>query len=62
MKRISDALRRLLPVTAIILLVLHLMGKGGESNLLLIGGLLCSSTGIWLNSFCRRRESSKADE
>lgn len=62
MKRISDAFRLLLPVAAIILLVLHLMGKGGESRLLLIGGLLCSSTGIWLNSWCQRRERRKNDE
>lgn len=45
------ALRIALPVAAIVLLGLYLAGAGGGSKLLLAGGLLCSSVGIWLNNW-----------
>ena len=49
-------IRLLLPVTAIVLLVLSMMDEGGSRNLLLSGGLLCSSLGLWLNIWFQRRE------
>ena len=56
MKYVWMVIRLLLPVAAIVLLGLHLAGVGGESKLLLLGGLLCSTAGIWLNVWCRRKE------
>lgn len=56
MKYVWMALRLLLPVAAIVMLTLYLAGKGGDSNLLLISGLLCSSLGLWVNIWFQRRE------
>nr|MBR4281337.1 hypothetical protein [Clostridia bacterium] len=46
----------LLPVAAIVLLVLSMLDKGENPNLLLCGGMLCSSLGLWLNIWFQRRE------
>ena len=59
MKYVWMMLRLLLPVAAIVMLTLYLAGKGGDSKLLLIGGLLCSSLGLWVNTWFQRRERKK---
>lgn len=56
MKYVWMVIRLLLPVAAIVMLCLHLAGVGGESKVLLIGGLLCSSVGLWLNTLAQRKE------
>lgn len=56
MKYVWMLIRLLLPVAAIALLVLFMLGKSENSNLLLCGGLLCSSLGLWLNIWFQRRE------
>lgn len=55
MKHVWMAIRLLLPIAAIVLLCLSMAGVGGESKILLIGGLLCSSVGLWLNTFAQRK-------
>ncbi len=55
MKYFWMIIRLLLPVAAIVLLALSMLGKG-DSDLLLCGGLLCSSIGIWLNLYFQRKE------
>jgi len=55
MKYVWLILRLLLPVAAIVLFGLHLAGKGGESQALLLGGLLCSSAGLWVNLWFQRK-------
>lgn len=59
MKYVWLMIRLLLPVAAIVLLGLYLAGVGGESKLLLLSGLLCSTTGIWLNIWRQRKERGK---
>ena len=56
MKYVWMVLRLLLPVAAIVLLCLHMAGKGGESKMLLMGGLLCSTAGLWLNVWFQRKD------
>ena len=56
MKYVWMVIRLLLPVAAIVMLGLYLAGVGGESKVLLIGGLLCSSVGLWLNTLAQRKE------
>ena len=56
MKYVWMAIRLLLPIAAIVLLCLSMAGVGGESKVLLIGGLLCSSVGIWLNTLAQRKD------
>ena len=56
MKHVWMAIRLLLPIAAIVLLCLSMAGAGGESKVLLIGGLLCSSVGLWLNTLAQRKE------
>ena len=56
MKPVWMAIRLLLPIAAIVLLCLSMAGVGGESKVLLIGGLLCSSVGLWLNTLAQRKE------
>ena len=55
MKYVWMVIRLLLPVAAIVLLGLHMAGKGGESKMLLMGGLLCSTAGLWLNVWFQRK-------
>ena len=55
MKYVWMVIRLLLPVAAIVLLCLHMAGKGGESKMLLMGGLLCSTAGLWLNVWFQRK-------
>lgn len=59
MKYVWMALRLLLPVAAIVMLALHLAGKGGDSLGLLMGGLFCSTAGMWLNLWLQRKERKK---
>lgn len=59
MKHVWMIIRLLLPVAAIVLLGLYIAGMGGESKLLLMGGLLCSTAGLWLNTWFQRREREK---
>lgn len=54
MKYVWMTIRLLLPVAAIVLLALYL-GQGREDMRLLAGGLLCSSLGIWLNTWFQRK-------
>ena len=61
MKRIGNVVRMALAIAAIVLLVLHLMGKGGESNQLLIIGLLCSSLSNLLQAWPRKKGGDKQD-
>ena len=56
MKYVWMVIRLLLPVAAIVMLGLYLAGVGGESKVLLIGGLLCSSVGLWLNTLAQRKD------
>lgn len=56
MKYVWMLIRLLLPAAAIVLLVLSMLGRGENPNLLLCGGLLCSSLGIWLNIWFQRKE------
>ena len=56
MKYVWLLIRLLLPVAAIVLLVLSMLDKGENPNLLLCGGMLCSSLGLWLNIWFQRRE------
>lgn len=56
MKYVWMVIRLLLPVAAIVLLCLHMAGKSGESKMLLMGGLLCSTAGLWLNVWFQRRD------
>lgn len=56
MKYVWMTIRLLLPVAAIVLLSLYIAGKGGESKLLLLSGLLCSTAGLWLNIWFQRKE------
>jgi hypothetical protein len=56
MKYVWMTIRLLLPVAAIVMLCLYLAGVGGESKVLLIGGLLCSSVGLWLNTLAQRKD------
>ena len=56
MKHVWMVIRLLLPVAAIVLLGLYIAGKGGESKLLLMSGLLCSTAGLWLNIWFQRKE------
>ena len=56
MKHVWMAIRLLLPIAAIVLLCLSMAGVGGESKILLIGGLLCSSVGLWLNTLAQRKD------
>lgn len=56
MKYVWMVIRLLLPVAAIVLLGLHIAGVGSESKMLLMGGLLCSTAGLWLNIWFQRRE------
>ena len=56
MKHVWMAIRLLLPIAAIVLLCLSMAGVGGESKVLLIGGLLCSSVGLWLNTLAQRKD------
>ncbi|MBQ3485377.1 MAG: hypothetical protein IJA77_07805 [Clostridia bacterium] len=56
MKYVWMVIRLLLPVAAIVLLGLYITGVGGESKMLLMGGLLCSTAGLWLNIWFQRRE------
>ncbi|MBR3764526.1 MAG: hypothetical protein IKK57_08260 [Clostridia bacterium] len=55
MKYVWMVIRLLLPVAAIVLLCLYMAGKGGESKMLLMGGLLCSTAGLWLNVWFQRK-------
>ena len=56
MKHVWMVIRLLLPIAAIVLLCLSMAGVGGESKVLLIGGLLCSSVGLWLNTLAQRKD------
>ncbi len=56
MKYVWMVIRLLLPVAAIVMLGMHMSGKGGESDALLMGGLLCSTAGIWLNIWFQRKD------
>ena len=56
MKYVWMTIRLLLPVGAIVMLCLSMAGVGGESKVLLIGGLLCSSVGLWLNTLAQRKD------
>ena len=56
MKHVWMAIRLLLPIAAIVLLCLSMAGVGGASKILLIGGLLCSSVGLWLNTLAQRKD------
>ena len=56
MKYVWMVIRLLLPVAAIVLLGLYIAGMGGESKVLLLGGLLCSTAGLWLNIWFQRKE------
>ena len=56
MKYMWMALRLLLAVAAIVLLALAMMKKGETPNWLLSGGLLCSTLGLLLSIWCRRKE------
>lgn len=56
MKYVWMVIRLLLPVAAIVMLGMHMAGKGGESDALLMGGLLCSTAGIWLNIWFQRKK------
>ena len=56
MKHVWMVIRLLLPIAAIVLLCLSMAGVGGESKILLIGGLLCSSVGLWLNTLAQRKD------
>ena len=56
MKYVWMVIRLLLPIAAIVLLCLSMAGVGGESKILLIGGLLCSSVGLWLNTLAQRKD------
>ena len=56
MKYVWMAIRLLLPIAAIVLLCLSMAGVGGESKVLLFSGLLCSSVGLWLNTWLQRKE------
>lgn len=55
MKYFWMVIRLLLPMAAIVLLALSMLGKG-NSDLLLCGGLLCSTLGIWLNIWFQHQE------
>ena len=59
MKYVWMVIRLLLPVAAIVLLGLYLAGVGGESKMLLLGGLLCSTAGLWLNIWFQRKDREK---
>ena len=61
MKYVWMVIRLLLPVAAIVLLGLYLAGKGGESKALLMGGLLCSTAGIWLNIWFQRKDRKERE-
>ena len=56
MKYVWMVIRLLLPAAAIVLLALHMAGKGGDSKTLLMSGLLCSTAGLWLNVWFQRRD------
>lgn len=56
MKYVWMVIRLLLPAAAIVMLGMHMAGKGGDSDALLMGGLLCSTAGIWLNIWFQRKE------
>lgn len=55
MKYVWMTIRLLLPVAAIVLLGLYIARERSESALLL-GGMLCSVAGLWLNIWFQRRE------
>ena len=59
MKIVWMIIRLLLPVAAIVLLGLHMAGRGGDSKLLLMGGLFCSCAGLWLNIWFQRKERER---
>ena len=61
MKYVWMVIRLLLPVAAIVMLGLYLAGKGGESKVLLMSGLLCSTAGIWLNIWFQRKERKERE-
>ncbi|MBQ2953921.1 MAG: hypothetical protein IJE07_10285 [Clostridia bacterium] len=61
MKILWNALRLMLPVAAIVLLALHMAGKGGDSKTLLMSGLFCSMAGMWLNLWLQRRERKEKE-
>lgn len=58
-KAVLLVIRLLLPTAAIILLVLAMKGQGARGNLLLGGGLLCATLGLWLNIYLQRKARSK---
>lgn len=55
MKHVWMTIRLLLPVAAIVLLGLYVARERSESSLLL-GGMLCSVSGLWLNIWFQRKE------
>lgn len=61
MKYVWMAVRLLLPVAAIVLLGLYIAGVSGESKLLLLSGLLCSTAGLWLNIWFQRKERQEKE-
>lgn len=59
MKCVWLTIRLLLPVAAIVMLTLSMLGTTDNPNLLLAGGLLCSCLGLWLNIWFQRKERKK---
>lgn len=62
MKYVWLTIRLLLPISAIVLLCLHMAGVGGESKVLLFSGLLFSTAGIWLNTWFQRKERKEKEK